>query len=105
MKRLLILAIVLSCASSCYAQLTHDQKVSDFSAIAGLYDKNYGPYNWKIEAFGYDMLRLQPWLAQINASTDDLSFYDICVRSLPACTTFMTSSFFHPSTKRFCRSL
>ncbi len=80
MKRLLILAIVLSCASSCYAQLTHDQKVSDFSAIAGLYDKNYGPYDWKIEAFGYDMLRLQPWLAQINASSDDLSFYDICVR-------------------------
>ncbi len=80
MKRLLIVAIVLSCASSCYAQITHDQKVADFTAIAGLYDKNYGPYNWKIEAFDYDMLRLQPWLAQINASTDDLSFYDICVR-------------------------
>src|SRR5579862_4092356 len=80
MKRLLILALVLTCASSCYAQMTHEQKVADFSAIAGLYDKNYGPYNWKIQAFDYDMLRLQPWLAQINASNDDLSFYDICVR-------------------------
>jgi hypothetical protein len=80
MKRLLIVAIVLCCAPSCYAQITHDQKISDFSALVGLYDKNYGPYNWKIEAFDYDMLKLHPWLEQVHESTGDLSFYDICVR-------------------------
>jgi hypothetical protein len=80
MKKLLLVGLILFLAPGCYAQVTQDQKVSDFMALVGLYDKNYAPYNWKIEAFDYDMLKLQPWLEQVHASTDDLSFYDICVR-------------------------
>lgn len=88
MKRLSACAIFLCFLSTAYAQLTQDQKVSDFTAIAALYDKNYGPYEWKIQVFGYDLLQLQPWLAQINASTDDLSFYDICVRYVASLNDF-----------------
>ena len=81
MKRLLALALFLTMVSSCcFAQLPPEQKLADFMSLAALYDKNYGPYEWKIKAFGYDLLQLTDWIAQVNASTDDLSFYDICVR-------------------------
>jgi hypothetical protein len=40
MKRLLSLAVVLCCASGAFAQLTQQQKVTDFKAIVALYDKN-----------------------------------------------------------------
>lgn len=33
-----------------------------------------------MQAFDFDLLKLQPWLAEVNASHDDLTFYDICVR-------------------------
>ena len=83
MKRLLtfvLLALVFGCASTSFAQLTHQQKVADFKALVALYNKNYGPYEWKLKAFNYDLLNIEPWLDQVNSSTDDLSFYDICVR-------------------------
>jgi len=79
MKKFATLALLLFTSTS-FAQLTHQQKVTDFKALAGLYDKNYSPYYWEVKAFGYDLLQLQPWLDQVNASNDDLSFYDICVR-------------------------
>lgn len=80
MKKLLILALLLCSASSVFAQLTHQQKVADFKTLVALYDKNYGPYEWKVKAFDYDLLKIQPWLDKVNESDDDLSFYDICVR-------------------------
>ena len=49
--RLLLLAQV---ASLGFAQLTMDQKVSDLQALAGLYAKRYGPYEWKRDAIGFD---------------------------------------------------
>jgi len=88
MKLLPACAIFFCLLSTGYAQLTQAQKVSDFMALAGLYDKNYGPYEWKLEIFGYDLLQIQPWLAQVNASTDDLSFYDICVRYVASLNDF-----------------
>lgn len=80
MKKLSIAALLLCSSFPCLAQLTQDQKVADFKGLVGLYDKNYGPYQWKIKAFDYDLLKIEPWLDQVYASTDDLSFYDICVR-------------------------
>src|SRR5579863_847050 len=88
MKRILALALFLSFGPSCFAQLTPEQKLSDFMSLVALYDKNYGPYQWKIKAFGFDLLQITPWLAQINASTDDLSFYDICVRYVASLNDF-----------------
>jgi len=75
-----ILAVFLCFTSTSFAQLTHQQKLSDFQSLVGLYNKQYSPYEWKKQAFGFDLLELQPWLQQVNASRDDLEFYDICVR-------------------------
>jgi hypothetical protein len=79
-KKLFLIVALLSIAPSCFAQLTQDQKVTDFKALAGLYDKNYGPYEWKKEVFGFDLLQIQPWLDQVRATSNDLAFYDVCVR-------------------------
>lgn len=70
MKKLLLVIALPSFAPACFAQLTHEQKVADFKALAGLYDKNYGPYDWKKQVFGFDLLK----------SPSDLAFYDVCVR-------------------------
>jgi Periplasmic protease len=80
MKVLIILTVFLCLAPASFAQLTHQQKLSDFRSLVGLYNKQYSPYEWKKQAFGFDLLELQPWLQQVNASRDDLEFYDICVR-------------------------
>ena len=65
-------------ASSCPAQLSLDQKLADFNQLVSLYDKNYAPYEWKITAFGYDLLNTGPWVDRVKASKDDLEFYQIC---------------------------
>jgi hypothetical protein len=80
MKRLLTLATILWFAPTCFAQLTHQQKLDDFQSLVGLYNKQYAPYEWKVQAFDFDLLKLQPWLAEVNSSHDDLTFYDVCVR-------------------------
>lgn len=78
------LAAVLLLAVSVRAQLTTDQKVADFQAIASLYAKQYAPYDWKKTAFGYDALDLAPWLAQVRASASDLEYLDVVVRYVAA---------------------
>ncbi len=78
-KAMLTCAVFLCFASTSFAQLTHEQKLSDFKTLVALYDKNYAPYEWKVDAFDYDLLKLQPWLEQVNSSHDDLSFYDTCI--------------------------
>src|SRR5689334_3007572 len=71
-------------AAGAWAQLTPDQKTSDFLNLAGLYAKNYAPYEWKRDVFHFDLLNVKPWLDQVAASKDDLDFYDICVRYVAA---------------------
>jgi len=80
MHRILTFALLLSCATPAFCQLTQAQKVADFNALAALYDKNYAPYEFKRDTFGFDLLNIAPWLAQVQATKDDLSFYDVCVR-------------------------
>ena len=77
---MLICLTVLIFNASLSAQLTHQQKLNDFKSLVALYNKQYSPYEWKKQATGFDLLELQPWLQQVNASHDDLEFYDICVR-------------------------
>ena len=72
--RLLLPSLV---ATLCYAQLTIDQKVSDFQALAALYAKRYGPYEWKRDALGVDLFSIAPWLAQVQATKNDLDFYEV----------------------------
>ena len=64
---------------ACFGQLTPEQKEQDFNVLAGLYAKNYAPYEWKKQAFGFDLLRTAPWLERVRASKSDLEFYEICV--------------------------
>src|SRR6478609_11718793 len=80
------------------AQLTPDQKMSDFLNLAGLYAKNYAPYEWKRDVFQFDMLNLRPWLDQVAASRDDLDFYDVCVRYVAALRSGGHDCFLLPST-------
>ena len=63
-----------------FAQLTPDQKNSDFLQLVGLYAKNYGPYEEKRDVFNFDLYKIAPWLAQVEASQTDIDFYDICVK-------------------------
>lgn len=75
-----ILSLLLLVVPAGFSQLTQDQKVADFLQLAGLYAKNYAPYEWKRDVIGFDLYNVQPWLDQIQNSPDDIEFYDICVR-------------------------
>ncbi|HUQ93569.1 MAG TPA: S41 family peptidase [Bryobacteraceae bacterium] len=58
-------------------QLTMDQKAADFQYLAGLFAKNYGPYEWKRDVLGFDLLDAGPWLTKITATRNDLDFFDV----------------------------
>jgi len=73
-RRLLVLFLGSSLS---YAQLTMDQKVSDFQELAALYAKRYGPYEWKRDALGFDLFNISPWLTKIQATNNDLDFYEV----------------------------
>ncbi len=59
--------------------MTLDQKLLDFQQLAGLFDKQYGLYEWKRDAVHFDLLDTAPWLARVRESTSDLDFYEICI--------------------------
>src|SRR6476619_8259073 len=58
--------------------LTRDQRNSDLTQLASQYDKNYGPYEWKRDVEGFDLLRLTPWLHRIQHA-DDLDFQEVLI--------------------------
>ena len=80
MRLFRIFAPILAVAPACFAQLTPAQKTADFMQLVGIYAKNYAPYELKRDLFGFDLLNIQPWLDQVNKSTDDVTFYDICTK-------------------------
>ena len=80
MKTLKLFIPFLCLAPLGFAQLTPDQKTSDFLQLVGLYAKNYGPYEEKRDVFNFDLYKIAPWLAQVEASQTDIDFYDICVK-------------------------
>lgn len=61
------------------AQLTTDQRLSDFRGMADLYARRYAAIQWKQTVFNFDVLKLKPWLDRVNAVTTDLDFYDLMV--------------------------
>lgn len=73
-SRLLLLTLT---GTLSYAQLTMDQKVADFQFLSSLYAKRYGPYEWKRDALGVDLFSIAPWVAKVQATKDDLDFYEI----------------------------
>jgi hypothetical protein len=75
----LVLVLTLSITTA-YAQeaLTRDQRISDLTQLASQYAKNYGPYEWKRDVQGFDLMRLTPWLHRIHHS-DDLDFQEALI--------------------------
>src|SRR5579872_1172957 len=71
-----------------FAQLTQSEKLTDFLQVVGLYAKNYAPYQEKKAVYGFDLYDIQPWINQIQQSTTDLDFYDICVRYVASLRDF-----------------
>jgi hypothetical protein len=59
--------------------MTLNQKLLDFQLLTGLYDKQYGLYEWKRDAIHFDLLQTAPWLDRVRQSATDLDFYEICV--------------------------
>ncbi|PWU00596.1 MAG: hypothetical protein C5B51_24860 [Terriglobia bacterium] len=92
-----LLALVL-CAVPALAQLTPEQKVIDFQELAALFSKRYAFYEWKKTAFSYDSLDLTPWIARVQQSKDDLTFFEICseyvARNQDGHTSFLLPSTF-----------
>ena len=80
MSTLFRLGLAVSLVSVGYAQLSAEQKNSDFQALAGLYAKRYGPYEWKRDALGIDLFNVAPWLAEVQATKNDLDFYELMSR-------------------------
>jgi hypothetical protein len=81
MRRFSVLILLLTfCATAASAQesLTRDQRISDLTQLASQYAKNYGPYEWKRDVQGFDLMRLTPWLQRI-AHSDDLDFQEALI--------------------------
>src|SRR5260370_39907931 len=74
--RVIVLVLV---AANAFGQLTEDEKVSDFQNVVAIYNKNYGPYEWKRDALGFDLLNTAPWLDKVRATKNDLDFYEVMV--------------------------
>jgi hypothetical protein len=75
MIRYLLLFLYLS--ATAFAELTPDQKAIQFRQLAGLYSKNYAPYEWKRDTQNFDLLQLGPWLERARETKDDLDFADV----------------------------
>jgi hypothetical protein len=80
--------LLLLSAAPCFAALTQEQKVTDFLALAGLYNRAYAGAAWKKQAFGVDLTDIDAWMAQVKASQSDLEFYDICARYVASLNDF-----------------
>jgi C-terminal processing protease CtpA/Prc len=96
MKKLIPILILFVSVSALAQQLTPDQKRADFLTLAAAFDKEYGPYEWKLALFGVDLLKVQPWLDRVAKTTTDLDFYEVCVDYVSSLND-THSSFFLPS--------
>src|SRR6188474_3547517 len=74
----LLLSIVSLTTTRAQDALTREQRISDLTQLASQYAKNYGPYEWKRDALGFDLLRLTPWLQRIHHA-DDLDFQEALI--------------------------
>src|SRR5271157_1553056 len=71
---------LILCSLPAAAELTADQKVSDFLQLAGVFSKRYAFLEWKKAALKYDGLDIAPWLEKVRTSKDDLAFFNLCAQ-------------------------
>src|SRR5437660_8809001 len=74
-----LLTLLLAAHAAGLAQLTLEQKLTDFRQLAGLFNKRYAPYEWKKQNFQFDLLDSKPWLDRVASTRTDLDYYEICV--------------------------
>jgi Peptidase family S41/PDZ domain len=73
------LLVTLSAATTgAQTALTEQQRIADLNQLASFYAKNYAPYEWKRDVFGFDLLRLNQWLQAIH-KTNDLDYQDALI--------------------------
>ncbi len=78
--RIAIVILLGAAALPAIAQFSQEQKVFEFQALASVYVRHYAPYEWKRDTLKFDAFDLKPWLDEIRAGKDDLSFYEVCAR-------------------------
>jgi len=78
MRILATLLALCSLAPSAWAGLTADQKELDLRVLAAQYAKLYAPYEWKRDFIGFDLFRLDTWVARARATKTDIEFYQVC---------------------------
>lgn len=71
---LLFLCLIAGTAAG---QLTTEQKRQDLQSLAATFDKQYGPYQWKRDRIGFDLLNIAPWLSRAADTQNDLDFYEV----------------------------
>ena len=84
MRRLVVVTMLLAiCVAAPGAQeaLTNQQREADLVQLAGMFAKQYAPYDWKRDVIGFDLYRLTPWLQRVHGA-DDLDFQDALVEYL-----------------------
>ena len=64
--------------------MTPDQKMYDMFQLSSAYAMNYGPLQWKRDAFNYDLLNISTWLDKAAKSQDDLEYYEVLVSYVAA---------------------
>ena len=84
MKALTVLPMFLLGVQLASAQMTQEQRLNDFQQLVGLFSKRYAFTEWKKDAIHFDSLNLAPWISRINASKDDLDFFEICMEYVAA---------------------
>ena len=73
-----LLLTVSGAALRAQTALTEQQRIDDLYQLASFYAKNYAPYEWKRDVFGFDLLRLNQWLQDIHKA-NDLDFQEVLI--------------------------
>lgn len=79
MRKAFAFLVLGACLTFGQQQLTVQQRVDDFSYLAGIIHRNSAAIAWKKQALGFDARDLAPWLERVRAAKDDLEYYDILI--------------------------
>lgn len=77
MRLAVSLALVLA-GAPLWAQLSREQKSTDFQELVGLFAKRYAFIEWKRDVLQYDGLDIRSWMDRVAKSRDDVEYLEIC---------------------------
>ena len=78
MRQLAVAVLFVLSSIPAGAQLSVDQRVTDFHQLAALFAKRYAFIEWKRDVIRFEALDLAPWLDRVRAARNDLEFFEIC---------------------------